>query len=180
MAFDSQTFDPREPQPTLLRAGVTYTAAPADSPAGGPGPGSFNSLLPHGRAAGSMFHHTTLVADPAAQDWSERLRAYTPDVLDGVLCVQEARDRSLLYLPDAIAEETGRRLEEILKGILPGLLLAIVGVAATTILGAGIGALIGAFAGGVGAIPGAAAGAAAGAKVGLWLLTWLGLAMLVD
>lgn len=180
MAFPERTEDPREP--LTLKAGIAWTTtpAPADSPAGGPGPGGFNSLQPYGRASGSAFHHTLLVADPAAQDWSERLRGYTPDALDGVLCVQEARDRSFIYLPDAIADETGRRLEEILQGILPGLVFALVTVAATTVLGAGIGGLVGALGFGVGAIPGAAAGAVAGAKVGFWLLTWLGLAMLVD
>ncbi|HEV2761787.1 MAG TPA: hypothetical protein VGV38_02240 [Pyrinomonadaceae bacterium] len=179
MAFPENQQDPREPVPTL-RATLTWTVAPPDSPAGGPGPGGFSVLQPYGRASAAPFQHHAGFADPEAQDWSERLRDWTPDALDGVLCVQQARDRSLLYVPEAIASETGRRLEEILEGILPGLLMALVAVAVPTAIGAVAGGVAGAFAGGVGAIPGAGAGAVAGAKIGLVILTWLGLAMLVD
>lgn len=65
------------------------------------------------------------------------------------------------------------------SGIIPGLLMFIGVLAASTALGAAAGAAIGALAFGIGAAPGAAAGAGLGFEAGIALLDFLGLAFLV-
>ena len=73
------------------------------------------------------------------------------------------------------------RWRQQLGALLPGLLMAVVGmVGAGAVLGGAAGAAIGALAGGVGAVPGAALNASAGIEISVALLTWLGLASLIQ
>jgi len=77
---------------------------------------------------------------------------------------------SMLYVDKAIIKHTTEDFWEILKGIIPTLMIAAATVVVTTLIGAKIGALFG----GMGAIP----KAIIGAKVGLAILAYLGLAFL--
>ncbi|WP_218079874.1 DUF6861 domain-containing protein [Anthocerotibacter panamensis] len=84
--------------------------------------------------------------------------------------LKEAVVRSAEYLPQAV----GARVEESLRGVLIGLMIALVGAVGIVAVTTAVGAALGALAGGVGALP----GAAAGAQVGVAILEWLGLGML--
>ncbi len=82
-------------------------------------------------------------------------------------------------LPQAVRKETGEALDEIIGGILPGILMVFGIIALTTLAGVAIGAIGGAFAGaGIGAVPGAIAGGEAGFSAGVWILEWLGIGFL--
>ena len=82
-------------------------------------------------------------------------------------------------LPSAVRKETGEALDDALSGILPALLMALVIVAASSLVGASLRAIGGGVVGfGVGAVPGAIAGGAAGFSAGMWILEWMGLAFL--
>jgi hypothetical protein len=95
-------------------------------------------------------------------------------------CLQLAVGGAVGYAPGAIWDETGQGLEEILKGILDGLIISGVVLSASTALGATIGGIIGFFFGGAGALPGAALGAKAGFDLGLLALEVWGLKVLVE
>jgi hypothetical protein len=82
-------------------------------------------------------------------------------------------------VPSALYDATGQELHAMVSGIIPGLLMFIGVLAASTGVGAAAGAAIGALAFGIGAAPGAAAGAGLGFEAGIALLDFLGLAFLV-
>jgi hypothetical protein len=101
--------------------------------------------------------------------------------------VRDAVKIGIQRAPDAIWQETGHAIGDLVKGLIPGLLMtmAVEGICAVVGGAAGgvVGAALGALAGGVGAVPGAVAGAATGTQMGLTLgaalLTWLGLGFLL-
>lgn len=101
--------------------------------------------------------------------------------------VRDAIQIGIRRAPDAILEETGHAMGDVVRGLIPGLLMtmAVEGICAVVggAAGALVGAAIGALAGGVGAAPGAVAGAATGVELGTSLgaalLTWLGLGFLL-
>lgn len=78
-----------------------------------------------------------------------------------------AQDR---YAGKAIIKHTQEDFYELIKGIVPAMMMALGAVFVSTLLGAAVGSLFG----GVGAIPGAAIGAA----LGMFFLNWLGLGAL--
>ena len=91
----------------------------------------------------------------------------------GADCLVAASIRALPLVPTAIVEETGYELGNLLKGLLPGLLAMMVGVGATTAAGAAVGGI-------VGSAPGAVVGAELGFDAGMAILTWLGVAFLLE
>lgn len=101
--------------------------------------------------------------------------------------VRDAVRIGIRRAPDAILEETGHAIGDLVRGLIPGLLMtmAVEGICAVVGGAAGglVGAAVGALAGGVGAAPGAVAGAATGVELGMSLgaalLTWLGLGFLL-
>ena len=82
------------------------------------------------------------------------------------------------YIPVKLLEATGMELHTVVAGIIPGLLMFLGVLCATTVLGGAVGAAIGFLAGGVGAVPCAAIGAELGLEAGIALLDFLGLAFL--
>jgi Bacterial EndoU nuclease len=98
---------------------------------------------------------------------------------DSLFALASAIDQAHSMIPRAVQQEVGVRIEELIQGVLPTLLLALAGVAATTALGATIGGIVGFFLGGAGAGPGAVLGGKIGMEAGIALLTWLGLGFLV-
>ncbi len=151
--------------------GFTYP----DAPAGGAGPGharppgpigrdgAVNGPVPHPDAPTARVGHT----DFARIDLDERAG-----------CVYEAIKQAQVLVGPAIKEETGYALNEVLSGILPGLVLTLSILGLSSAVGGLAGAAVGALGGGIGALPGAAAGAAVGFKAGLLLLNVLGLGFL--
>lgn len=101
--------------------------------------------------------------------------------------VRDAVRIGIRRAPDAILEETGHAIGDLVRDLIPGLLMtmAVEGICAVVGGAAGglVGAAVGALAGGVGAAPGAVAGAATGVELGMSLgaalLTWLGLGFLL-
>ena len=82
-------------------------------------------------------------------------------------------------LTSAVQKETGEALDEVLDGILPALLMALVIVAGSSLVGVSLGAIGGGIIGfGAGAMPGGIAGGAVGFSAGMWILEWMGLAFL--
>jgi hypothetical protein len=99
---------------------------------------------------------------------------------DNLAALSAVYDRALVLAPAAITDATGfGDLGKLLDVVLKGLLAALIGLGATTALGATIGGIVGFFFGGAGAAPGAVAGAKVGFDVGVAVLTWLGLGFLV-
>ena len=94
--------------------------------------------------------------------------------------VREALIRARNLVPGAIYRETRCQLGQLLDALLPSLLMTLGAVGAAAVLGGAAGAAIGALAGGVGAVPGAALGASTGIEISVALLTWLGLASLIQ
>jgi len=82
--------------------------------------------------------------------------------------------------PGEVYKETGYQIAAFLDGLIPMLMQVLIALAATTALGGVVGAAVGAFFGGAGAIPGAAIGAQAGFDLGVLILTWMGLAFLIE
>jgi hypothetical protein len=109
-------------------------------------------------------------------DWSSLARI---DIDERARAVLETIRVARRHAPAAILEATGVEFGAMLDGLLPGLLLCICIVAATTVIGGAAGAAIGALAMGFGAAPGAAFGATAGFEAGIAVLEGLGLAFLV-
>lgn len=172
--------DPRDTNGTgqrMLYGYVSKTEARPDSPAWEGGRGQFASPLQYGRSGGLLLHRQT---SPAAVT-SDRQPGYSPSELwDGATCIAEARFLAeFTYAPGAIMEETGRTLDEILEGLLPGLVLTGCAIGICTLLGGVVGGIVGSLAFGAGAVPGAAVGAEIGFDVGLALVTWLGIGFLV-
>ena len=93
-----------------------------------------------------------------------------PNWLDRLDNVKRALTSAETKVVPAIQHHTGEEFQTLIQGIVPGLLLALGGLLATTLTGGAIGALFG----GVGAGP----GALAGFEVGLLLLNYLGIGFL--
>ena len=159
------------------------------APSGAPGPGRFRSPLPWGDPTGAPFHNrpemgpVTIVSKSifetvtADAEWlRENIVDLTRRALAVLRAFEIARER---YTAQAILKETGHGLQELVGGLLPGLLLMLAVLATTTAIGGLAGAAIGALAGGVGALPGAAAGAKVGFSVGVAILEWLGIGFLI-
>ncbi|MFC5863352.1 DUF6861 domain-containing protein [Acidicapsa dinghuensis] len=129
--------------------------------------------------------YSTATADYAAtktklQSMYSSAGQYLRSDYDGARCLYQAATRAIDLAPAAVYEETGYELKAVLKGLLPGLVQMIVILGVTTFLGAAIGGIVGFFFGGVGAAPGAAVGGDLGFDIGMAVLTWLGLAFLVE
>ncbi|MCC6511226.1 MAG: hypothetical protein IT423_19145 [Pirellulaceae bacterium] len=93
-----------------------------------------------------------------------------PDLLDRVDQLRRAILAAEQKTGPAIRRHTGEEFQMLVDGLVPGLLIALAGLMATTV----IGGTIGAFFGGVGAAP----GAAIGFQVGILLLNYLGIGFL--
>ncbi|HVF51083.1 MAG TPA: hypothetical protein VNA19_13395 [Pyrinomonadaceae bacterium] len=172
--------------PEFLRGGIAWwDGAPANSPAGGPGPGYFRVYMERAGATFRASYEYVEQQTRPLRDWAmgtaNSVVAYSQETIDGVMCVYEARNKAVELAPEIILEETGRGLKDLVSGLLPGLLLVAAVLALTTIAGGAVGALLGAIGGlGAGAIPGTAIGAGVGLDIGIALLTWAGLVMLVE
>jgi hypothetical protein len=173
--------DPRDTNGTgrkvTLYGYVSNTEARPNSPAWAGGAGQFASPLQYGRSGGLLLHQQTIPARVTL----DRQPGYSPSELwDGARCIFEARFLAeFTYAPQAILEETGRALGDILEGLLPGLIMTGCAVAVCTLLGAVVGGAVGFFAFGAGAAPGAAIGAEVGFDVGVALVTYLGLGFML-
>lgn len=102
------------------------------------------------------------------------------DCTDNLKALKEAYEIGVVEMPGAVYKETGYQIAAFLDGLIPMLMQVLIALSASTALGGAIGALVGAFFGGAGAIPGAAIGAQAGFDLGVLILTWLGLAFLIE
>ena len=89
----------------------------------------------------------------------------------GAYCIVAAAVRAEPLAVDAVLDETGYQLDELLAGILPGLKWVMIVVGGSTLLGAGIGFLIA-------SVPGVVVGADLGFDIGMACLTWLGIGFL--
>lgn len=173
--------DPRDttkPGQTVqtLYGSASWTGASANSPAGGGGNGYFTSRLPHGRSSVVGYHHKTGPEKGLLDSITDTIS----DTWDGLDCVMLAKWMAELQAPQAIIDETGRSIEELEEGLIPGLLAAGAVVALFTVVGGVVGAIAGALPTfGVGAAAGASVGAKVGFDVGLTLVTWLGLGFLI-
>ena len=67
----------------------------------------------------------------------------SPSMLARAEALREAFDRALFLAPAAVYQKTGYALGELLKGLLPGLLQAVVILGASTALGGAAGGAIG-------------------------------------
>src|SRR5262245_266987 len=191
---DTNGQNPRDPRESLLWDTVgSQSGAAISSPAGGPGPGRFKQFTPQQPSSTSattsstgglrdrMYHEAVkagvrVIVGPGVG----LLTDYLLDRFEkNANYVAEACRRALArYVGSAIQEETGRALDELIHGLLQGLVMMMAVVAATTLIGAGAGAAVGFFCFGVGAAPGAAVGAELGFDAGLWILEWLGIGFL--
>jgi len=157
-----------------FRGGAGDPLVHPNAPAGGSGFG--DSRVPHdthGREVDDVPHPDS----PAARffDWTGLSQL---DTVQRAQDVMEAIDIAERRAPAEILEATGEELGAMLKGIIPGLLLCLAWVAATTTIGGVAGAAIGALAGGAGALPGAVVGAGIGFDAGIFVLEWAGLAFM--
>lgn len=174
--------DPRDTTKTgksvlTLYGSVSKTYVPANAPAGGGGNGHFTSRLAHGRSGGSGLHQQV---SPTAKVYDPQPGYSLSELWDGGLCISEARFLAdFAYGPQAVIEETGKRIDDIMEGLLPGLLMVGCVVGVCTLLGGVIGGAVGFLAFGAGAAPGAAIGAEVGFDAGMALVTWVGLGFLI-
>jgi hypothetical protein len=147
-----------------------------NAPAGGGGPGCFTSADPF--QSGSLGWQGLPHPDSPAGRYLTPQEIRAPALTERVQTVVAAYFRALRLAPAAVYRETGYQLDQIIDGLLPGLLqmLAVLGISATA--GAGAGAAIGFFLGGVSAAPGAVIGAELGLEIGTAVLTWMGLSFL--
>lgn len=102
------------------------------------------------------------------------------DCTDNLKALWAAYEIGVAEMPGEVYKETGYQVAAFLHGLIPMLMQVLIALAATTALGGAIGALVGAFFGGAGAIPGGAIGAQAGFDLGVLILTWMGLAFLIE
>lgn len=102
------------------------------------------------------------------------------DCTDNLKALWEAYEIGVMEMPAEVYKETGYQIAAFLDGLIPMLMQVLIALAATTALGGVVGAAVGAFFGGAGAIPGAAIGAQAGFDLGVLILTWMGLAFLIE
>jgi hypothetical protein len=96
-----------------------------------------------------------------------------------LMAVVKAVNRARFKVAPMLVAELGVRVEELIAGVIPGLLIMLCCVVSTTALGAAAGGALGFLLGGVGAAPGAVIGGTLGLEAGIALLTWMGLAFLV-
>jgi len=148
-----------------------------NAPAGGGGPGCFTSADPFLRSSSSGWQGLPHPDSPAARYLTpQEIRA--PDLTERVRAVAQAYSRALHLAPAAVYRETGCQLDQIIDGLLPGLLQMLAALGISAIAGASTGAAVGLFLGGVGAAPGAIVGGELGLEAGTALLTWMGLGFL--
>jgi len=102
------------------------------------------------------------------------------DCTDNLKALWAAYEIGVAEMPGEVYKETGYQVAAFLHGLIPMLMQVLIALAATTALGGAVGALVGAFFGGAGAIPGGAIGAQAGFDLGVLILTWMGLAFLIE
>lgn len=102
------------------------------------------------------------------------------DCTDNLKALWAAYEIGVAEMPGEVYKETGYQVAAFLHGLIPMLMQVLIALSATTALGGAIGALVGAFFGGAGAIPGGAMGAQAGFDLGVLVLTWMGLAFLIE
>jgi hypothetical protein len=102
------------------------------------------------------------------------------DCTDNLKALKEAYEIGVMEMPGEIYKETGYQVAIFLQGLIPMLTQVLIAMSASTALGGVIGAAVGAFFGGAGAIPGAAIGAEAGFDLAVAVLTWMGLAFLIE
>jgi hypothetical protein len=98
---------------------------------------------------------------------------------DAARFIYKALQASRPMVGPIIVQETGVALGHLVEGLIPGLLMAVGVLGASTVLGTVVGGAVGAFAGGIGAAPGAALGGQLGFDIGMAALAWMGLAFLV-
>lgn len=158
------------------QAGVDPTPAHPDSPAGSGGGGFFG--LPGPLFGERRTENIPHPGSPAGRLYVWDLELPLIEVAERAAAVYRSITQASGYLPAALLRATGMELHAIVAGIVPGLLIFLGILCASTVLGAAAGAAIGLLAGGVGAIPGAVVGAEIGAQAGIALLNYLGLAFL--
>lgn len=118
----------------------------------------------------TLIDNGTLITNRSARQ-GEYCAANDPGVLQKTGYVLEAWEVARTrFAGDSIIKHSEADFYELIKGLVPGMLIALGAVFTTTVLGAAIGSL----AGGVGAVPGAAVGFSAG----MFFLNWLGLGFL--
>jgi hypothetical protein len=100
--------------------------------------------------------------------------------LDAADAIWQALKASQPMVGAIVLQETGVALTHIVQGLIPGLMMAVGVVAASTVIGAAAGAAVGALAGGVGAAPGGALGGQVGFDAGMAGLALLGLGFLAE
>jgi len=100
--------------------------------------------------------------------------------LDAAEAIWQALKASQPMVGAIVLQETGVALTHIVQGLIPGLMMAVGVVAASTVIGAAAGAAVGALAGGVGAAPGGALGGQVGFDAGMAGLALLGLGFLAE
>jgi len=98
---------------------------------------------------------------------------------DAARFIYKALQASRPMVGPIIVQETGVALGHLVEGLIPGLLMAVGVLGASTVLGTVVGGAVGAFAGGIGAAPGAALGGQLGFDIGMAALAWMGLAFIV-
>lgn len=145
-----------------------------DAPGGGTGRGySYNVQDTRGYREASEPHPSS----PAARTW-DWFALPEIDLLERLECLQEAIDIAFSKAGDAIVEETGEELKDILHSVIPSIQLCLIVVVSTTVLGGVIGAAVGSLALGWGAVPSGIFGAKLGAESGVLLLEGLGLTVI--
>ncbi|MDI1261221.1 DUF6861 domain-containing protein [Aquabacterium sp.] len=102
------------------------------------------------------------------------------DCTDNLKALKEAYEIGVMEMPGEVYKETGYQVAAFMQGLIPMLMQVLIALSASTALGGAIGAAVGVFFGGAGAIPGAAFGAQAGFDLGVLVITWLGLAFLIE
>jgi hypothetical protein len=148
-----------------------------NAPAGGGGPGCFTSADPFLRSSSSGWQGLPHPDSPAARYLTpQEIRA--PDLTERVQAVVQAYTRALRLAPAAVYRETGCQLDQIIDGLLPGLLQMLAALGISAMAGASTGAAVGFFLGGVGVAPGAIVGGELGLEAGTALLAWMGLGFL--
>ena len=148
-----------------------------DSPAGGSGPG-FSRSSP---GPGISFWSSARLPhpdSPAATSFNWQSVLPRIDFEERAEALYQAIRIAKRRAPQAIREATGQELNDLVAGVIPGLLAALAIVAVPTGALAFLGFVTGSLAGIVGSVPAAAAGAAFGFELGVWILEYLGLAFL--
>ncbi|HEX7315412.1 MAG TPA: hypothetical protein VF297_15930 [Pyrinomonadaceae bacterium] len=147
-----------------------------DAPAWCDGRGQFTSRLPYGDTLVTGLHHYAGTVD----DFDNSVEDDIWMKLDGALCIMAARARIDEYLFDAFIEKVGHPILELLKGLIPGLLITIAGVAVVTLAGAVIGGLAGVPSGGTLSPLGAGIGAEFAFNLSMFVITWIGFGFLTS